>query len=348
MNLRKLFRVLPALAVACLLSIHSFAAERTLNLFIWSEYVDPAVVADFEKQFDCKVNIDLYEDVESMLAKVQGGGAAYDVVVPSDHIIQPMIRLKLLAPLRHQNLPNLNNLDAKFINPAYDRGNQFTVAYQWGTVGVLARTTKHKPLPQSWSLFFDPAQSPGAFLLLDSPRETIGAALAYQGHGINSTEPKDLKAARDLVLEAKRRSKGFDGSVGAKNKVLAKTVQAAMVYSGEGVRAMLEDTNTVYFIPKEGGIVWVDSLAVLARAPHRDLAEKFINFVLDPKQSARISNFTRFSSPNRAAREHLRSEDLGNPAIYPPPEVVARLEFLEDLGGKLRRFDEAWTQVKAK
>ena len=216
--MKKLSAIFFCLCLAC----SAFAQSGKLNLFIWSEYIDPAVVADFEKQFDCKVNIDLYEDVESMLAKIQGGGGSlYDVVVPSDHVVTAMIKLSLLAPLRHANIPNIKNLDAKFTNPPYDRSNKFTIAYQWGTLGVFARQTKDKPLPQSWGGFFDPRQQPGAFLLIDSPRDMIGAALKYKGYSVNATDPKELKEARDLIIATKKRSRGFDGSVGAKNRVLA-------------------------------------------------------------------------------------------------------------------------------
>ncbi|HWF17824.1 MAG TPA: spermidine/putrescine ABC transporter substrate-binding protein, partial [Verrucomicrobiae bacterium] len=214
------------------------AASQKLNLFIWSEYIDPKLIAQFEKEQDCKVNIDLYEDAESMLAKMQGGGVSlYDVVVPPDHIVPAMVKLNLLAPLRHENIPNLKNLDDKFASPPYDRGNRYTVAYQWGTVGVFARQPKGgAPITQSWSLFFDPKQQAGAFVLIDSVRDMVGAALKYKGYSLNSTNPKELKEARDLIIEAKARSVGFEGSVGAKNKVLAKTGRVAIVYSGEGVR----------------------------------------------------------------------------------------------------------------
>jgi len=340
---------LSAIILAMLGLTATVAAPQKLNLFIWSEYIDPAVVADFERQFDCKLNVDVYEDVESMVAKLQGGGAGlYDVVVPSDHIVPAMIKLNLLAPLRLENLPNLKNLDDTFRDPSYDRGNKFTAAYQWGTIGILARREPNSPLPDSWAIFFDAKRQSGSFLLLDSMRDTLGAALKFKGHSVNSVDPRELKEARELVLDAKKRSPGFEGTVGAKNKVLARTVRAAMVYSGEGRRAMREDTNTVYVIPKEGGIVWVDCVAIPARAPHRDLAEKFINFLLDPKHGARISNFTQFSTPNRAAREFINPEDLKNPAMYPPTEVMSRLESLHDLGAKLRLYDEVWTQVKAK
>ncbi len=176
----------------------------------------------------------------------------------------------------------------------------------------------------------------------------MGAALKYQGHSLNSTDTAQLKAARDLVIEAKKRSVGFEGSVGAKNKVLARTARVAIVYSGEGVRGMSEDKETVYFIPTEGSQIWLDNLAVPAHAPHRDLAEKFINFILDAKIGAQLSGFTQFASPNQAAMAFIPPDDLKNPAIYPSAETQAKLEFLEDLGGKTRLYDEVWTEVKAK
>jgi spermidine/putrescine transport system substrate-binding protein len=338
-----------AAALLLLAGLRGDCATGKLNLFIWSEYIDPAMVADFETRFDCKVGVDLYEDAESMLARIQNGGTAlYDVVVPPDHLVPAMIKLGLLAPLAKERLPNLKNLDERFVNPPYDPGNQYTVPYQWGSVGIFLRRTNGLAVPDSWSVIFDARQQPGPFILIDSVRDMLGAALKFKGHSLNSTDPAHLKEARDLVLEAKKRSLGFEGSVGGTNRVLAKGARAAIVYSGEGVRGMTDDKETVYLIPKEGSQVWVDNLAILAKAPHRDLAEKFVNFILDAKEGARLSNFTQYSSPNKAALAFIRPEDLKNPTIYPPPELMQKLEFLEDLGAKTRLYDEIWTQVKAR
>ena len=339
-----------SVSALCLVLAHSvFAESNKLNLFIWSEYIDPQIVKQFEKEFGCKVTLDVYEDAESMLAKIQGGGVSlYDVVVPPDYIVPAMVKLKLLAPLRHENIPNLKNLDQKFASPPYDRGNQYTVAYQWGTIGIYLRRSKDKPVEQTWGLFFDPKLQAGSFVLIDSVRDLVGAALKYKEHSLNSTEPAQLREARDLILDAKKRCVGFEGSVGGKNKVLGKTASAAIVYSGEAARGMADDAETVYFIPREGSQIWLDNLAVLAKAPHRDLAEKFINFILEPKVGAQLSNFTQFATPNKAARPFIKPDDLKNPAIYPPAELTAKLEFLEDLGANTRLHDEIWTQIKAK
>jgi len=340
---------LAVIAISLLFAASAWAEKNKLNVYIWSEYIDPQIVKQFEKQFDCKVTIDVYEDAESMLAKIQGGGASlYDLVVTPDHLVPAMLKLKLLAPLRHENIPNLKNLEGKFLGLPYDRGNQFTAAYQWGTVGIYLRKPKDKPIEPTWGLIFDAKQQPGSFVLIDSVRDLMGAALKYKSHSLNSIDPAQLKEARDLIVDAKRRCLGFEGSVGGKNKVLARAARAAIVYNGEAARGAADDSETLYLIPKEGSQIWLDNLVVLAKAPHRDLAEKFINFILDAKVGAQLSNFTQFATPNRAARLFIKPESLNNPAIYPPPEVMAKLEFLEDLGANTRLYDEIWTQIKAR
>ena len=150
------------------------------------------------------------------------------------------------------------------------------------------------------------------------------------------------------MLSAKKRSLGFEGGVGGKNKVLAKGAVAAVAYSGDAIRGIKEDPETYYFIPKEGGQIWVDNLAVLAKAPHRDLAEKFLNYILDARVGARLSNFNQYATPNQAAKPFINPGDLKNPAIYPPPDMMAKLESLNDLGKAAKLYDEVWTQVKAK
>lgn len=345
----KLRFVLLVLLLPVLWAFPARAQQNRLNLFIWSEYIDPAVVADFSRQFDCKVTIDLYEDEESMMSKLLGGGVAlYDVIVPSNLLAPALIKLKMLAALRPAAIPNLQNLDEKFVSPAYDRGNRYTVPFQWGTVGVYMRTTSGGPVEESWGLFFDPARQPGQFLLIDSMRDLIGAALKYQGQSLNTTDVEQLKEARQLLLSAKRRSLGFEGAVGGKNRVLAKGASAAIVYSGDAVRGMNEDQETTYFIPKEGSEIWMDNLAIPAQAPHRDMAEKFLNYILEAKVGAKQANFSQYASPNKAAKPFLNPNDLKNPAIYPPPEVMQRLEFVADLGAQSRLYDEVWTHIKAK
>jgi len=324
------------------------AADR-LNVFIWSEYLDPGVVADFEKAHGAAVTVDLYEDAESMLAKLQGGGSAqYDVVCVPDHLVPAARHLQLLAPLRRENIPNLRYLDPKFTRLAFDPEGSHTVPYMWGTLVLYYRVVPGKPPPDSWAAVFDPAASHGTFTLLDSVRDTVGAALKRRGFSFNTTDPARLKEARDLVLAAKARAIGFESTVAGRNRVLARSAALAMVYSNDAARGMVEDPGTASVIPREGSEIWLDTLAITAQAPHRDLAERFLNWILDPRQGARIATFTRSGTPNAAAREFIPPEVLRQAVVYPPPEVMARLEFLEDLGSRTRLYDQVWTQIKAK
>lgn len=333
---------------SCVLVLASSAlAENKLNLYIWSEYIDPEIITEFEKEFKCKVTVDLYEDNESLMAKLEGGGTAlYDVVVPSDYIIPAMAARGLIAPLRKENIPNMKNVDTTFLNPPYDQGNKYTAPYQWGTVGIYMRKGA-KPVEESWSVLFDPQKQPGTFVMIDSMRESMSGALKFLGHSVNTTDPAILKQAKDLLVSAKKRSIGFDGGVGGKNKVLAKGANMAIVYNGDAVRGMGEDPETHYFVPREGGEIWMDNMAIPSKAPNRDMAEKFINYILDAKVGAKLSNFNQYATPNKASKEFVTPEDLNNPAIYPTPEIMAKLEFLKDLGNHTKLYDEIWTAVKS-
>jgi spermidine/putrescine transport system substrate-binding protein len=332
-----------------LCSTSAWAQKNKLNLFIWSEYIDPAVIQSFEKTHDCKVTVDLYEDNESMVARLEGGGASlYDVVVPSDHIIRSMISQKLLAPLRHENIPNIKNLDPRFAGREYDPDNKYTVPYQWGTVGLYVRKKPGETIDETWGLIFDARKQIGAFLMIDDARSAIGIALKYKGYSFNSTDKKQLLEARDLLIAAKKRSLGFEGGVGAKNKVLAKVCRVGTVFNGDAVRGMREDPDTYYFVPREGSEIWLDNMAVPARAPHREMAEKFINYILDPKIGAQVANFNQYATPNKAALEFIKPDDLKNPVIYPPPDVMNKLEFVKGLGHRTAWYDELWTSIKSK
>lgn len=343
------FQAVLVLAAGAFLFGRAAAPKHQLNLLMWSEYIDPKVVRDFEKRYECKVTLDVFEDLESMMAKLQQGGSSlYDVITPSDYVVPVLLRLKLLQEIRHPNVPNLANIEPRFAGPPFDPGNRYTAPYQWGTVGIYVRKQPGKTFERTWGLLFDPARQPGSFMLMDGIRETIGAALKYRGHSLNSTDRTELVAARDALLEAKRRSAGFEGGVGGKNRVLARAVVAAMSYNGDAVRGMRDDPATEYFVPEEGGEIWMDNMAIPIKAPHRDMAEKFLNYILEPETGARVSNFNQYATPNRASMSFISAKDLQNPAIYPSASIMRKLEFLKDLGPDLKLYDEVWTQVKSK
>ncbi len=323
--------------------------KQQLNVMIWSDYFDPGIAADFEKEFNCKVILDFVDENETLMAKLASGGAGvYDVIAPSGYIIPAMIQRGLLQSLRFDNLPNVKHIDPQFKKTEFDPENRYTVPLDFGTTGILIRKTAGETIDESWSLIFDPAKQPGPFLLIEDPRGCIDAAMKFRGYEPNSTNPKELAEAGDLLVTVKKRSLGFALFADAANRVLRKEAVMCMAASNEAARVMKEDPELYFFIPREGGGKWMDNLAIPSGAPHRNLAEKFINYLMDPKVSARVTSFNLTGNPNRAALQFLRPVDRTSPAIYPSREVFDRLWYGKDLGEKQKLYDELWTLIKAK
>lgn len=327
------------------------ARPQQVSVYMYSEYIDPQILKDFEKQTGVKVRLDVYENSEEMLAKLQQGGGAsqYDVIVVSDAHVPALIQLGLVRPLEMEKVPNVSHVDGKFRNPPFDPGNKYSLPYQWGTVGLMYAKDKVGSAELSWAMVFDPARQPGKFILMDSMRDMLGIALKYQGKSMNSRNPQEVKAAGELVLRAKRSANflGFEGGVGGKNRVLAGDAVAAICYNGDAIRGVAENDKVAFAVPKEGGIIWVDVMLVTARGPNSEGAHQFINYILEPKVGAQLSNFNRYPTPNQGSMPFIRDEDRQNVAIYPGDEVVQKLEYLRDLDQDTRLYDEIWTTVKA-
>lgn len=323
---------------------------RELNLYIWSDYLDPELVTQFEQQYDCKVVMSLYENNEEMLAKLQAGGASqYDIIVPSDFIVRSLVNLKLVQPIDHAKVPNMANLKPTFVNPSFDPGNEFTVAYQWGTVGLAYSKAKYPQGVTSWKDLFEPAPDV-KFMYFDSEREMIGASLRYLGYSLNTLDKNELQKAADLMIGGKKRPgfMGFEGNVGGLSKVQAGTVDIAVAYNGDAFQVMVDDPNIGFVNPKEGTVVWVDSLCIPSGAPNPELAHQFINYILDAKVGAQVSNYNHFATPNAAALPMILPEDLANPAIYPTAETEKNLEYVLEMPNGSAIYGELWKTVKAR
>jgi spermidine/putrescine transport system substrate-binding protein len=329
------------------------AEDKILRIFTWSEYMDERKMsAAFKAATGITVKIDVYENNEDMLAKLQAGGISqYDIIVPSDYIMTTLRSQKLIQPLDHSKIPNMKNVMTMFRNTPYDPGLVYTVPYQWGTDGLMYDRRKiSDEAAKSWSVIFDPAKQAGTFWLMDSVRDTMAAALMYLGYSPNTKNPQEILKATDLLIKAKnsRNCRGFKPGVGAKNDVEAGTAAVAMVYNGDAMRAVMADPKRLgYVVPKEGGEIWVDLMAIPAKAPHVDAAHKWINWILEPKVGAQLSNYNRYPTPNQASLPYIRPQDRASDAIYPGPETMKRLHYLEDLGAANRIVDQAWTKIKS-
>ncbi|MDM8524789.1 spermidine/putrescine ABC transporter substrate-binding protein [Desulfococcaceae bacterium HSG8] len=347
--MRRLFMVFVLLSFL----LPAIAPAEELKIFIWSEYMDEeAMPAAFEKKTGIKVRLDIYENNEEMVAKLQAGGMSqYDIIVPSDYIIPVLINQKLIQPLDHSKLPNLKNLKPLFKETAYDPGNKLSVAWQWGTVGLMYRKDRIRDEDaKSWSVLFDEKKSPGPFWLIDGVREMMGISLLYLGYDFNSVEPAELKAAADLLVKTKKMKNcmGFKPGVGGKNDVVAGLAAAAVVYNGDAIQSVTEKPDILAFtVPKEGSEIWVDFMCIPAKAPNPDAAHKWINWILDAKVGADLSNYNQYATPNMASMDYITPKDIKNPGIYPTPDIMGTLRFTKDLGKKNRLMDEAWTRAKS-
>ena len=345
------------LAAAALLAVaahphRAVAQAKTLNLFTWSEYIDPKLVTAFEQQCGCKVLETDYESNAEMAAKMTAGGyQQYDVVVPSSFEIQELAAEKLIQPLDLAKIPNIKNLMPRFANAGYDPGNKYSVPYQWGTTGLVYDTTKIKNPPQSWGLLLDPKDNPNYPFVIPKGEgyDQIAAACAMLGYGFDCSKPSQWIAAAKVIIANKKRPNfaGFVEETPARDQMKVGQIAVSMAYNGDigQCKANGDCKTMVYFIPKEGGEIWVDTMAIPSQAPHPELALKFINFILDAKNGAQLSNWNQYASPNGASQPMLQPI-LKTEMFTPTPADMKRLYFTRPLSGKdYKLFNSIWTTV---
>ncbi len=326
---------------------------RRIVFYNWADYIDPEFYKEFEAETGIEVVEDNFASYEELLAKFQGGAAGYALIVLDTRAGAIMKEEGRLARLDHGNIPNLANLHDRFRTLSFDQGNESCVAYQWGTTG-LGYNADEVPAPASWAALFeaDPgAPYYGRMTMLDDVREAFAAALIYRGYDINTTDEAQLKEAQALLIKAKAGLAGYDSLtfntlLGSGENLLAQG------WNGQFLRTILanpEGSNINFVIPREGGVTWIDNMCIPSTAsPEQKLAaEMFINFILRPDIGARLTERNLYASPNQAAEAHLDQAILTNPAIYPPAEVVDKLNYLLPLGETEATYLRLWDEVKA-
>lgn len=316
-----------------------------LNVYIWSNYLPDSVIAEFEQKFNAKLNVELYDSNEALLAKLQSGGANFDIIVPSDYMVTVLKEQGLLQEIDLDRVSNFSNLDQQFVGLPYDPNNQYSLAYMWGTTGIAYRKDKLVEPVESWADLLDERYK-DRIAMLDDVRETIGAMLKYQGRSLNSLEESEITAAAGLLAKQKPLVKAYD-SGGFDLLLMSGDVWIAQAYSGQIAKAMMENPNIEYVVPKEGCTFFVDNLCIPRNAANKELAQEFINFVLDSRVAAEIANGTGFSTPNRSARALIRPELLSNEAAYPSREALEKCELIREVGQAIAIYDRLWTEIKS-
>jgi spermidine/putrescine transport system substrate-binding protein len=329
-----------------------------LHLFNWNNYLAPDSVRRFEAACHCRLSQDYYSDNEEMLAKLAAGANGYDIIVPTGNALDTLLRQGVLRPLDKSLLPNLKNINPAYLDTAFDPGNKYSVPYAFtlSLLGFNQEKMKELGLPtDTWALIFEPKyleKIKGRVTVLDSQRELMAAALKYLGHSVNDASEEHWKQAADLIVRAKPYWAAFSNA--SYIKELAKgNLWVAHGYSNDMFQAALDAKKSgrpftiSYAAPNEGAVLALDSM-VLHRSGNRpDLAHQFINFMLDGRNSAELTNLTGSGNPNADAMRFIQPEIAGNKAIFPDGESLSRLEMLRDLDRRQRRLlSRLWTGIK--
>jgi spermidine/putrescine transport system substrate-binding protein len=320
-------------------------------LYTWVEYIDPDIKTQFEEECGVKVTETNFDSNETLLATLQAGGADYDIIVPSDYMVQIMSGEGMLLPLDYNVISNIKNMEEMNVHQYFDPDQKYTVPYFWGTSGFAVDTNVVKDYQPSWKMMFDP-NSPycGKISMLDDERETIGAALMYLGYPINDTDPAHLEEAKNLLIEQSKCVKAYDSQTNDDLIVSGETA-LAHIWTGDAILAGLPDSGgregIVYVIPQEGCTIWQDNMAIPVNAPNAYTAMVFMNYLNYPEIAAQNAEYVGYGTPNAAAKEHLDPDMLADEGIYPPAETASHLQWIEDVGDALELYDRIWTEFKA-
>jgi putrescine transport system substrate-binding protein len=363
--MRRLLTIATLLASVCAAGIASSPAqERVVNVYNWSDYIDPAVLDEFTRETGIKVRYDIFDANETLETKLLAGNSGYDVVVPTGYFLERQIEAGVFRKLDKSKLPDLGNVwpvIAKRL-AAYDPGNQYAVNYMWGTTGIgyNVKAVKERlgddAMIDSWDVVFKPEiiakfKDCGIYML-DSADDMLPAALHYLGLDPNSTKREDVDRAADLVSKIRPSVRKFHSSEYI-NALAGGEICLVVGWSGDIKQAKnraIEAKNGVeigYSIPKEGAQMWFDNIAIPKDAPHPETAHAFINFLLKPKVAARNSNFVAYANGNLASQKFIDKAVLEDPGVYPPAKTMDKLYTIQARGPREQRLlNRLWTRIK--
>lgn len=301
-------------------------AGITINVANWGEYmsIDEADMIDVNDAFTqltgIEVNYQTYASNETLYSKLNSGGAAYDIVIPSDYMISKMIKEGMLQKINYENVPNLINIMPTFLNPDYDPENEYTVPYLWGMVCIIYNTTMVDEEITSWSALFDPKYE-NNILMFNNPRDAFGIALTYLGYSQNTESPQELEAALNLLIEQKSIVQGYVMDE-IFDKMQGGSAAVAPYYAGDAVTMIADNPDLTYCLPVEGTNQFVDALCIPVTAENKEAAEMYINFLCEPEIALANCEYTGYSTPNQAAYDLLDEETKNNPLCYPSQEYL--------------------------
>ncbi len=320
-------------------------SSKVLNVYNVGEYIDESIIDEFEKKTGIDVQYSTYDTNEMMYQKVKSGGTKYDVIFPSDYMVQKMSREGLLKKINFNNIPNYKYIDKNFLHPEYDPKDEYSVPYMWGTLGIIYNKKMVNDKIDSWDILWNPKYKRN-ILMFDSVRDTMGVSLKRLGYSMNSVNPKEINAAKDALIKQKPLVLAYVNDDG-KDRMVGEEAAMGIFYSGDYPAMKDENENLEYVIPKEGSNKWTDAICIPKTADNQEWAEEFINYLCDPEISARNTEFIGYSTPISAARAKLPKEMRDNKGLYPDNSLLEKCEAFLDLGPKIKLYDKAWIELKS-
>ncbi|GEP11272.1 polyamine ABC transporter substrate-binding protein [Methylobacterium gnaphalii] len=340
------------------------AAERVINIYNWSDYIDPKVLDDFTKETGIKVVYDTYDSNEVLETKLLAGKSGYDVVAPSGPFLQRLIKAGVFQPLDKSKLTNLGNVwpDIAARLQAYDPGNVFAVDYMWGTTGIgfnagmVRERLGNEAALNSWSLVLNPSTmnklKECGVMMIDSPEDLIPSILPFFGPKMDPKRWDDISKVTDALYKVRGSVRKFHSSEYI-NALANGDICVAVGYSGDVLQARKRaeeaknDVKIEYVIPKEGAEMWFDTFAIPKDAPHAADAHVFLNYMLRPEVAAANTNFVSYASGNLPAKKLVKPEILANPGIYPDDATLQRLVVNTAWPDNTQRFvTRLWTRIR--
>lgn len=319
--------------------------QTTLNVFNWGDNMDMSLIKDFEAKYNVKVNYSTYDTNEDMYTKVKADTSLYDIVVPSDYMLQKMVKENMLSKLDFSNIPNFKKIDESFLGRPMDPKNEYSVPYMSGTIGIIYNKNLVKEPVDSFNILWNEKYK-GQIFMLDAQRDTIGAALKKLGYSLNSTNDNELEAAKKELIKQKPLVLAYVQD-DVKDKMIQGEGALATIWSGEGLHLQEKYPHLEYVVPKEGTDFWVDSFAIPKNAKNKREAEIFINFMCERDSALKNASEVGYTTPQIDAKKAQPESVQKNKNAYMPKAMLDKCENYQDLGDNLKKYDRIWTEIKS-
>lgn len=320
-------------------------SEKVLNVYNVGDYINEDLIKEFEEKTGIPVQYSTYDTNEMMYQKVKSNSTKYDVIFPSDYMVDKMRKEGLLKKINFNNIPNFKYIDNEFKNPVYDPKNEYSVPYMWGTVGIVYNKKMVDDKVDSWDIMWNPKYKRN-ILMMDSVRDSMGVALKKLGYSVNTTSSKEIKEARELLEKQKEFVLAYVNDDG-KDRMIANEAAMGLFFSGDFPLMNSENPDLEYVVPKEGSNKWTDAICIPKTCDNQDWAEEFINFLSDPKVNAENTEYIGYSTPITKGRNMLPDEMKNDESLYPDKNLLDKCEAYLDLDKEIKKYDKAWIQLKS-